>query len=218
MNAPVKTPRLAARAASIGFAEDFVPETEAASIARRAAAELELPAVSQGAAAALSFLASAVRARAVVEVGTGAGVSGVALFAGMVQDGILTSIDTEAEHQTEARKAFIAMGVRPQRFRLIAGAALNVLPKLTDGVYDLVFIDGDILEYVEYVAQAERLLRRGGVLVVNNALWHDAIADQNNEDDEAVIIREALAAVTETEGLRPLLIPLGEGLLAAVKA
>ena len=82
-----------------------------------------------------------------MEIGTGSGVSGLALFAGMQPDGILTSVDIEPDHQQVARKAFLSVGIPTQRFRLIAGAALNVLPRLSDGAYDLVFIDADKVEY-----------------------------------------------------------------------
>lgn len=166
----------------------------------------------------LTFLAKTVQARAVVEVGSGSGVSGLALFAGMEPQGILTSVDSEHEHQTAARKAFTGVGIANRRFRLIAGAALDVLPKLTDAAYDMVFIDGDKLEYVEYVAQAMRLLRPGGLLVLNHALWASKVADTNNSEDETIVIREALAAVQESEDLTAALTPVGDGLLVAVRA
>ena len=102
--------------------------------------------------------------------------------------------------------------------RLIAGSALNVLPKLSDGAYDMVVVDGDPLEFVEYIAQAQRLLRSGGVLVVHHALWKGQVADKSNEDDETLIIREALQAVTEMEEFTAILLPVGDGLLVATKA
>ena len=217
---PASQPTAAKRApkpASWAYAEDFVPEHEAAPAARQAADQLGATPVTRGAASTLTFLARAIDAKAVVEIGSGAGVSGLALFAGMRSDGILTSIDSGRQPQLEARKAFLAAGIPTQRFRLIAGAALNVLPKLSDGAYDLVLIDGDKLEYVEYVAQALRLLRHGGLMIIDNALWHDKVADPANDEDETVIIREALEAVTNTEELVSALIPVGDGLLCAVK-
>jgi len=100
---------------------------------------------------------------------------------------------------------------------LIAGVPLDVLPKLRDGAYDIVFVNGDKLEYVEYVAQASRLLRSGGVLIINDVLLANKIADPHNEDDEALIIREALQAVELDDALTAVIVPLGDGLLAAVK-
>ena len=96
---------------------------------------------------ALTFLAKVVQAKTVVEVGTGSGVSGLALFAGMQPDGVLTSVDIEPEHQQAARQAFLAVGIPTQRFRLISGPALSVLPRLSDGAYDMVFVDADKAEY-----------------------------------------------------------------------
>jgi predicted O-methyltransferase YrrM len=158
-----------------------------------------------------------VQAKAVVEVGTGSGVSGLALFAGMQPDGVLTSVDIEAEHQQAARAAFLAVGIPTQRFRLIAGPALSVLPRLSDGGYDMVLIDADKAEYAEYVEQGLRLLRHGGVLAVDNALWHDRTADGSNIDSETEAIRNALNAVRDNEDLVPSLLPVGDGLLVAVK-
>jgi predicted O-methyltransferase YrrM len=135
----------------------------------------------------------------------------------MQPDGILTSVDIEAEHQQAARQAFRAVGIPPQRFRLITGAALTVLPKLSDGAYDLVFVDADKVEYAEYVEQGVRLLRHGGVLAVDNALWHDRTADGTNTDDQTESIRSALAAIRENEDLVAALLPVGDGLLVAVK-
>jgi predicted O-methyltransferase YrrM len=162
-------------------------------------------------------LASAVQARAVVEIGTGTGQSGLALFAGMQPDGILTSVDLEADHQRQARLTFGSVGIANQRFRLIAGDALTVLPKLSDGAYDLVLVAGDTLEYREYVEQGLRLLRHGGLLVVTHALQDGRTADPSQDDDDTLAVRAALESVSENEDLVAALLPVGDGLLAAVK-
>lgn len=200
------------------YAELFHQESEAAAQARATAKSFGATPVSRGTASTLTVLAKAINARAVVEVGSGAGVSGLALFAGMQPDGVLTSVDIEAEHQNAARQVFREVGIPTQRFRLIAGAALSVLPKLSDGAYDLVLIDADKLEYQEYVEQALRLLRHGGLLVIDNSLWHNKTADPDNNDDDTVAIRATLDAVRENENLVSTLLPVGDGLLVAVKA
>ena len=214
--------RTAAKAANPSpswvFSESFVADDDTMRLARAASRQLALGSASQGVTSVLTFLARLLQARAVVEIGTGAGVSGLALIRGMAGDGILTSIDLENEHQVAARQVFSAEGIPNRRVRLIAGSALNVLPKLSDGAYDLVVVDGDPLEFVEYIAQAQRLLRSGGVLVVHHALWKGQVADESNEDDETLIIREALQAVTEMEEFTAILLPVGDGLLVATKA
>ena len=156
-------------------------------------------------------------ASTVVEVGTGAGVASLALLAGMA-DGTLTSIDTEPEHQAAARRILTDAGIPARRARLIAGAALQVLPKLSDGADDLVFVDADPLEAVEYVEEALRLLRPGGLLVIYHALSGGRVADASNEDDDTVIMREALAAVADSDDLSPVLLPVGDGLLVGRRA
>ncbi len=214
----VKTSLKAApKPGSWAFAEDFIDEPDQAAEAREKARQLGVAPIGRGSASALTFLARVVQAKAVVEVGTGSGVSGLALFAGMQPDGVLTSVDIEAEHQQAARAAFLAVGIPTQRFRLIAGPALSVLPRLSDGGYDMVFIDADKAEYAEYVEQGLRLLRHGGVLAVDNALWHDRTADGSNIDSETEAIRNALTAVRDNEDLVPSLLPVGDGLLVAVK-
>jgi predicted O-methyltransferase YrrM len=199
------------------YAEGFVVEDEVQIAARRRAEEVGVVPVGTGAGAALRVLAAAVDARSVVEVGTGTGVSGLWLLGGMRPDGVLTSVDIEAEHQRLAREAFTEAGVAHNRTRLITGAALDVLPRLADGGYDLVFCDGDKKEYTAYLEQALRLLRPGGLVAFDNALWHDRVPDPAQRDPETVAIRELGRAVREDETLVPALLPVGDGLLVAVR-
>lgn len=171
--------------------------------------------VGNGAGATLRFLASLVQAKAVAEVGTGTGVSGLWLLRGMVDGGVLTSVDLEAEHQRLARETFTEAGYASQRFRLIPGSALDVLPRLTDGGYDLVFIDGDKVEYGECFDEAIRLVRAGGLIVFDNALWQGKVADPAQRDPETTAIRDLIKQVADDERLRSVLLPVGDGLLAA---
>ena len=173
--------------------------------------------IGSGGGATLRFLAAVTEARAVVEIGTGTGVSGVWLLRGMRPDGVLTTVDTEAEHQRLAKEAFTEAGIPSQRARLIPGHALEVLPRLTDGHYDLVFADGDKREYSAYLDEALRLLRPGGIVAFDNALWHDRVADPAQRDEETVSIRELCRTVAEHDSLLPVLLPVGDGLLVAKK-
>jgi predicted O-methyltransferase YrrM len=163
--------------------------------------------------AALCFLATALRARAVVEIGTGTGVSGLWLLRGMVPDAVLTSIDVEREHQRAARAGFRAAGHPPGRVRLITGRALDVLPRLADGVYDLVFLDAAPVEYPRYIEEAVRLLRPGGVLVAHGV---GEPGPTRRADPDAQARREVLRLWQEHEALVTLPVPLG-GLLAAAR-
>jgi predicted O-methyltransferase YrrM len=153
----------------------------------------------------------------VVEIGTGCGTSGIWLLRGMHRDGVLTSVDTDPEHQRLARVAFTDAGFAANRYRLIGGKAADVLPRLTDGAYDMVFCDADKHEYPGYLAAALRLLRPGGAVAFDNALWGGRVAEPECTDPETLAIREVGELVRNDPHLVPLLLPVGDGLLAAVK-
>lgn len=202
----------------MAYAENYLPEDEAITAARDRAEEVGTAApISPGGGAVLRFLAAALDARAVVEVGTGAGVSGIYLLRGMRPDGMLTSVDVEREHQRLAKQAYGEAGFSHTRARLITGRALAVLSRLTDGGYDLVFCDAAKREYPDYLTEAMRLLRPGGVVAFDNALWHDKVADPTQRDPETVAIRELDKAVRDDDRLVPALLPTGDGLLVATK-
>ncbi len=208
----------AQKPASWAYAEGFVSESEAIETARRRGEELGCVPVGLGVGAALRTLAAATGARAVVEIGTGAGVSGLWLLEGMPADGILTTIDIEAEHQQAAKDAYAAAGIAHQRTRVITGPALDVLDRMTDGAYDMALIDGDKQEYPAYVEQATRLLRSGGVMVIDNMLWHDKVADPAARDDTTRVLRDLGKAIRADEAFTTTLLPVGDGLLVSVKA
>lgn len=194
-----------------------MPEDPTLLRARERAGQLGCTPVLPGSGAVLSVLAAAAQARAVVEIGTGAGVGSLYLLRGMPEDGVLTTIDVEVEHQRAAKEAFAEEGLRTTRTRTISGRALDVLPRLTDGGYDLVFVDADKENLLGYVEQALRLLRRGGVLAVDNALWHDRVPDPARRDEVTTIVREVGRVVREDDRLVPALLPTGDGLLTAVR-
>ena len=203
--------------ASLSYAESFVPEDDVLLTARDRARELGCVPIGPAGGALLRVLATATGARSVVEVGTGAGVSGLYLLGGMIADGILTTIDVEGENQRAAKEAYGEAGIAPSRYRLINGSAAEVLPRLRDEAYDLVFVDADKAEYPMYFEQALRLLRPGGVVAFDNALWHDRVADPSVRDAETVAIRELLREVQADDDLVPVLLPVGDGLLLAKK-
>jgi predicted O-methyltransferase YrrM len=207
----------APREASWEFTEAFVAEDSAIAAARTRATEVGCVPIGAGGGAALRFLASLASAGSVVEVGTGTGVSALWLLRGMRADGVLTSIDVEGEHQRLARQALTEAGVAANRVRLINGRALDVMSRLADGAYDLVFVDGDKSEYSACFDEALRLLRVGGVVAFDNALWHDRVADPSQRDPETVALRQVVRTVREDERVVPVLLPVGDGLLLAVK-
>ncbi|MEV4992234.1 O-methyltransferase [Streptomyces niveus] len=206
------------RQTSWAFADAFVAEDEALRWARDRARDMGLRSVSPGTGAALRLLAATADAKAVAEIGTGTGVSGIYLLHGMRPDGVLTTVDTEPERQQFAREAFRAAGFPNNRARFIPGRALDVLPRLADGGYDLVFCDGDRLESQEYLAESLRLLRPGGLVCFEGVFANGRTVDSAAQPHEVLRLRELLRTVREMQDeLLPSLLPVGDGLLCAVR-
>ena len=202
---------------SLAYAESFAVESELITAARERGRELGCTPIGPAGGATLRMLAVATGARAVVEVGTGAGVSGLYLLDGMAADGQLVSIDIEAENQRAAKDAFTEAGVAPTRYRLINGAAADVLPRMREAAYDLVFVDADKSAYGVYYEQAIRMLRPGGVVAFDNALWHDRVADPTQRDAETLTLRELSKNVRDDDRLVSTLLAVSDGMLVAAK-
>jgi predicted O-methyltransferase YrrM len=186
------------------LAPGYLDEDEVLLEARTRGTEFGCTPIEPVGGAALRFLATALRARAVVEIGTGSGVSGLWLLRGMAPDGVLTSIDIEPEHQRVARVGFREAGYQSSRLRLINGIALDVLPRLADGAYDLVFADAAAVEYPRYLDAAIRLLRPGGVVALCGVPSEDELDGHQAGQPEAQALLEVLRAYREDERLVPM--------------
>lgn len=197
------------------YVRDSAGEDPVLLAARERADDLGAEPIPAAVGAMLSIYAQMLGARTVVEIGTGAGVSGLWLLDGMRADGTLTTIDSEPEHQRAARDAFRSAGIGSSRTRLINGTALDVLPRLADGGYDLVFADCTPIDYPLFVPHVVRLLRPGGAVVFHHALLDGRVADGGQHDPETVAVRAAAQAIAEDDQLTSVLVPVGDGLLCA---
>ncbi|GIG53563.1 O-methyltransferase [Demequina activiva] len=203
--------------ANWAYCEDFVPEDDVLLAARDVADQLGCVPVHPGAGRVLQLTTRLAGVRSAVEIGTGAGVSTTYILRGMGASGVITTIDVEPEHHKAAKRTLAAGGFAPERARMITGRALDVLPRLTDGGYDLVLIDARKAEYPEYLEQALRLLRIGGIVAIDNALWHGRVPDPAQRDENTTAVRMTLKAVRDSDVLEPMLLPSGDGLLVAIK-
>lgn len=190
------------------YSQSFISEDSNLIKAREKSQELGLNAIGQGVGSLLKFLASTIDASNVVEIGTGTGVSGLWLFRGMNSAGVLTSIDSDQERQRAAKEIFSEAGIASNKIRLIAGRAIEVVTKLTDNAYDLMFISGDKLEYETLLDQSLRLLRPGGILVFNNIL-----DDSNSADNESV--KAVSEKIKDDSRLVSVMLPSGSGVIAS---
>ncbi|GAA2811582.1 O-methyltransferase [Saccharopolyspora taberi] len=161
----------------------------------------------------LRFLAAALRAKAVVEIGTGTGAHSLWLLRGMVPEGVLTSIDVDQAGQRAARAALTGAGIPAGRARLITGLPTDVMSRLTEGGYDLVSVFGARTDYPVFLELGLRLLRPGGVIVFAGV----RADDDARRDPASLALRELLRLVRSDETLVPVRLPVGEGLLAVAR-
>ena len=111
----------------------------------------------------------------------------------------------------------VADGNGPSRLRLINGMGLDVLPRLTDGGYDLVFVDATPTDHPRYLDESLRLLRPGGIVAING-VTPDGLPESGTVAGQApAAAQEVAKQVRADDQLAPVLLPLGDGLLAAVK-
>lgn len=211
-------PQHSAKHSSWAYAEQHTEEEPALLQARRRAESLGVQPVSQGVASLLTVLAASAKAQAMVEVGTGVGVSSLALLRGATPDAVLTSIDYEADHIQAARETFRDARLASARTRLITGRAEQVLARLTTGGYDLVFVDAEATHAVEYAVQGIRLLRPSGLLIVNDALDHDRVPRPAVREETTQRMRELERRVLEKDRLRTAMLGVGTGLLVAARS
>ena len=198
------------------FAEEFPVEPPATQTARQHSLELGIDPVSPAVGAQLAVLAAASGARNILEIGTGAGVSGLWLLQG-APAATLTTIDVEIDHQNRARQAYADAGIPSSRTRLIAGRATDVLPRMNDGAYDLVLVDADPASVLDYVEHGLRIARTGGVVAVAHALWRGRVADPAQRDDTVQDFRALLTTIAESAAVTASLSTAGDGLLQLVK-
>lgn len=200
------------------YAESFIAEDAVKLAARARGVEIGTRDVTSGAGAYLSFLAQILKAQSVVEVGTGSGVGSLWLLSGMLPSGTLTSIDDEMEHSSIARTALSEADIAPARFRLITNPVMEVMTKLTDRAYDLVVFRHDPEDLTYAISEASRILRSGGVFVIDNYFGGGKVSDPAQRDPKTVALRDAGKALrADVETWSTTLIPVGDGLLLASK-
>jgi predicted O-methyltransferase YrrM len=200
------------------FAETFIVENEVKQSARSRGVEIGVTDTTSGTGAYLKHLAHILSAQSVVEIGTGSGVGALWVLEGMMASGTLTSIDDEMEHSNAAKMAFNDADIAQSRFRLITNPVMDVMMKLTDRAYDLVIFRHNP-EDISYAAtEARRILRSGGVFVIDNFFGGGKVSDPAQRDPKTVALRDAGKLIkNDSEHWVTSLIPVGDGLLLATK-
>lgn len=200
------------------YAESFIAESEVKKNARARGEEIGVTDATSGAGAYLKHLAHNLSAQSVVEIGTGSGVGALWVLEGMLASGTLTSIDDEMEHSNIAKAAFLEADIAPARFRLITNPVMDVMTKLADRAYDLVIFRHNPEDLPFAITEAHRILRSGGVFVIDNFFGGSKVSDPAQRDPKTVSLRESGKSLkNESENWVVSLIPTGDGLLLATK-
>jgi predicted O-methyltransferase YrrM len=186
------------------FAESFAHEDYFMQQARRNGQEISASDPTPAVGKFLKFSVHLLKAKSVVEIGTGSGVGGLWLLSGMPSDAVLTTIDSEREHSKIAKTIFDEADIAPTRYRIITGKLIEVIGKLADDSFDM-------------VQESYRLLKPGGLLVIDQALSGGKVADPTQRDPESIARRDAVKVVKEDERWAASLIPIGAGVLVANK-
>ncbi len=198
------------------YAEQYPTETDTQVHARRLSLELGIEPVSRAVAAQLSGLVASSGAQTICEIGTGVGVSGLAMLR-YSASASLTSIEIEAEHMRQARGVFAKAGIATSRLRFIEGDASQVLPRLNVDAYDLILIDANTDHLLEYFESALQIMRVGGTIVVPNAFGQGRVTDPAARDSNTQNLRDLLSTVGDSPAIAPVLSPAGDGLLMVTR-
>jgi predicted O-methyltransferase YrrM len=194
------------------YVDESTVEPETIERARARAVELGADPISPAVGAQIAVVTAATAALNIVEIGTGAGVSGLWLLRGSPR-ATLTTIDNEPEHLAAARTAFAEAKVPAARARFITGRAADVLPRMNEAAYDIVLVDADADGVIEYVEHGLRLVRAGGTVLVPRVLAGGAVADPVRRDARTSAYRSLIQETQTSPAVLGALSIVGEGLL-----
>ena len=164
----------------------------------------------------MQILLRAARAREVVEVGTLAGYSAIAMARALPPGGRVRTIEISAKHADFAER-WIARSDVADRVEVHSGRAVDVLPRFEAESADACFLDADKASYPAYLRESMRILRPGGLVMVDNAFAFGQLLDEHPTDREVGAVRAFNDHVPTVPGLRAVIVPIGDGLWVGVK-
>ena len=147
----------------------------------------------------------------VLEIGTFTGLSALSISLALPDDGKLIALDKNDETNKIAL-SFFKKAKQSHKIKTIIKPALKSLEELKDKKFDMVFIDADKMNYKEYYEKSLRMLNQGGLIIIDNVLWHGEVVDEKNNDEFTVYIREFNKFVSEDKRVEQIIIPLGDGM------
>lgn len=200
------------------LAERTVREDDFLRDLKEAARLVEIPEIwiSPEQASFMQIMLRLMGARTVLEVGTLAGYSAIALARALPPDGQVRTIEISGRHADFAEE-WIAKSDVAERVEVLRGQAREVLPKLRDGWADAAFIDADKVNYPLYLEQSLRIVRAGGLVMVDNAFAFGQLFDDHPSDPAVKDVRAFNELMARQSGLHSIIVPIGDGCWVGVK-
>jgi caffeoyl-CoA O-methyltransferase len=147
----------------------------------------------------------------VLEIGTFTGLSALSIALALPDDGKLVALDKDEETNKIALD-FFKKANQNNKIQTIVKPALDSLDELKNSKFDMVFIDADKMNYKEYYERSLNLMDKGGLIIVDNVLWHGEVADEDNLDKYTINIRDFNTYVANDKRVEQIIVPLGDGM------
>jgi predicted O-methyltransferase YrrM len=160
----------------------------------------------------LELITKISKSKKVLEIGTFTGLSTLSIALGLPKDGMIIALDKNSETNIKA-KEFFKKAEQDKKIKTIVNPALDTLNELKKEnlIFDIIFIDADKENYKYYYNKSFDLLKRGGLMIIDNVLWHGEVADEKNNEKFTNIIRDFNTFVKNDERTEQIILPLGDG-------
>ena len=161
----------------------------------------------------LELITKISKAKKILEIGTFTGLSTLSLALGLPDDGSLITLDKNIETNSKAQSFFKKANL-DKKIKTIVKPALEALEelKIIDSKFDIIFIDADKDNYKNYYDNVMEMTKTGGLIIIDNVLWHGEVADEDNLDKYTVNIREFNSYVSNDKRVEQIIVPLGDGM------
>ncbi len=147
----------------------------------------------------------------VLEIGTFTGLSTLSISLALPDDGKLIALDKN-EETNKVASSFFKKANQDHKIKTVIKPALESLDDLKNNKFDMIFIDADKMNYKEYYERSLKIINKGGLIIIDNVLWHGEVADEDNLDKYTVNIREFNSHVSNDNRVEQIIVPLGDGM------
>jgi len=161
----------------------------------------------------LELITKISNAKKILEIGTFTGLSTLSMALGLPENGSLIALDKNVETNLKAQ-SFFKKANQDKKIKTIVKSALETLEELKNdnSVFDIIFIDADKDNYKNYYDKVIQMTKSGGLIIIDNVLWHGEVADEENNEKFTKIIRNFNTYVKNDKRTEQIILPLGDGL------